>query len=211
MQPQATTFVADTDPYPWPWNGDLAPTRTCLLIAGVQADHAAASVDSEQVLASISTLTQQLRSLGCAIVHVRHTAPAGGAGVRPRPLLPVAGSPGAAAVLAADPADLVIDAAGHDAFCGSDLELELRARGIRNIVAVGLAAEVAVSCSVRSANDRGFECLTLADATAPLDPDTGARELCSVTMSGGIFGAIGTVGALLAAFGPSAGPAASST
>jgi nicotinamidase-related amidase len=99
----------------------------------------------------------------------------------------------------------VVTAAGHDAFCGSDLELELRARGLRNIVAVGLAAEVAVSCSVRSANDRGFECLTLADATAPLDLATGQRELRSITMSGGIFGAIGTVAALLGAFGPDRG------
>jgi nicotinamidase-related amidase len=94
--------------------------------------------------------------------------------------------------------DLVVTAAGHDGFCGSDLDLALRARGIELIVAVGMAAEVAVSSTVRSANDRGYECLTLSDAVAPLDPATGERELCSVTMSGGIFGAVGTSDAFLA-------------
>jgi nicotinamidase-related amidase len=54
---------------------------------------------------------------------------------------------------------------------------------------------------VRSANDRGYECLTLTDATAPLDAGTGARELRSITMSGGIFGAIGTATSLLDALG----------
>ena len=61
-------------------------------------------------------------------------------------------------------------------------------------------------CTVRSANDRGYECLTLSDATAPLDGATGARELHSVTMSGGIFGAVGTSDGLLAALERLAAP-----
>jgi nicotinamidase-related amidase len=65
----------------------------------------------------------------------------------------------------------------------------------------GLGAETAVDCTVRSANDRGFECLTLTDAVAPHDPALAARTHHSITMSGGIFGAIGTTTDLLTAMG----------
>ena len=45
---------------------------------------------------------------------------------------------------------------------------------------------------MRSANDQGYECLLLTDASAPLDPDTTRPPRCPmVTMSGGIFGALG--------------------
>jgi nicotinamidase-related amidase len=199
VQPTAATFVADTDPYPWPWNGDLDPARTALLIAGTQRVHAEASPEAHTVARIIDGLAAAMRRRGCTVCHVRHSAPAGHRG-RPRPLLAALGDEGWAPVLRPAHDDLVVTAAGHDAFCGSGLDLDLRTRGVTNIVAVGMAAEVAVSCSVRSANDRGYECLTLIDATAPLDAHTGHRELRSVTMSGGIFGAIGTSDALLAAF-----------
>ena len=62
---------------------------------------------------------------------------------------------------------------------------------------------------MRSANDRGFECLTLTDAVAPHDPALAARAHHSVTMSGGIFGAIGTTADLLTAMGLGGVPAGS--
>ncbi len=195
----APITVADTDPYPWPWNGELDPARLCLVIAGAQRVHTDASPTAHEVADVIDALASALRRMGATVCHVRHTAPVAASSARPRPLLPQVGDEGWAPVLRPAHDDLIVTASGHDGFCGSGLDLELRARGIDSIVAVGMAAEVAVSCTVRSANDRGYECLTLSDATAPLDPHTGRRELHSVTMSGGIFGAIGTSEALLAA------------
>ena len=191
--------IPDTDPYPWPWNGELDPTRLCLLVAGAQRVHAEASPTAHRVAEVIDGVAQALRRRGATVCHVRHTAPTGPSVGRPRPLLPKLGDEGWAPVLRPHHDDLVVTAVGHDGFCGSGLDLELRARGVTMLVAVGMAAEVAVSCSVRSANDRGYECLTLSDAAAPLDAATGARELHSITMSGGIFGAVGTSDALLAA------------
>ena len=52
---------------------------------------------------------------------------------------------------------------------------------------------------MRSANDRGYECLLVADATTAIDPDVTPRALSMVEMSGGIFGAIGYTGAVTAA------------
>ncbi len=54
---------------------------------------------------------------------------------------------------------------------------------------------------MRSANDRGYECLLVVDACAPLDPDLVAPATSMVEMSGGIFGAIGTTDPVLAALG----------
>jgi Isochorismatase family len=61
----------------------------------------------------------------------------------------------------------------------------------------GFGAEVTVDCTLRTANDQGYECLVLVDAYAPFDRSTGDHALSSVTMSGGIFGALGTTTALL--------------
>lgn len=194
-----TLTVADTDPYPWPWNGVLDPTRLCLVVAGAQRVHAAASPTAHDVAEVIDAVALAVRRSGGTVCHLRHTAPTSVGTGRRRPLLPELGEEGWAPVLRPSHDDLVVTATGHDGFCGSGLDLELRARGIELVVAVGMAAEVAVSCTVRSANDRGYECLTLSDAVAPLDPATGARELHSITMSGGIFGAVGTSEALLSA------------
>ena len=51
----------------------------------------------------------------------------------------------------------------------------------------------------------GLSAVVLTDAYAPFDHDTAKHALSSVTMSGGIFGAIGTSADLLAAL--STGPA----
>jgi nicotinamidase-related amidase len=82
---------------------------------------------------------------------------------------------------------------------GSLLEHHLRAAGIDRVVLGGFASELTVDTTVRALNDQGFECLTLVDGCAPIDPATGEHALSSVTMSGGIFGAIGSSADLLAA------------
>ena len=67
----------------------------------------------------------------------------------------------------------------------------------------GVTTEVCVHTTVREANDRGYECLVLSDGVAPFDDELGDHALSSVTMSGGIFGAVGTSVELLSALRPS--------
>lgn len=92
-----------------------------------------------------------------------------------------------------------MDSAGWDGCFGSDLDNTLRVRGIRTIVIGGFASEVTVDSTVRTLNDQGHECLVLTDCCAPLDDSLGARAHASLTMSGGIFGALGTSVAFVAA------------
>jgi nicotinamidase-related amidase len=190
-----TSVVASTEPYPWPWDGAFDPRRLALVVTGVQRAHADASLDVPGALDRIDQLSVAVRRAGGIVCHVRHTDP----GQRHRPLLPQVGMVEWAPVLRPGPEDLLVGAAGHDGFFAGSLDQELRARRRDLLVVVGLAAEVTVSGTVRSANDRGYECLTPTDVSAPLDPVTCAHELASVTMSGGIFGAVGPVAPLLEA------------
>jgi len=52
---------------------------------------------------------------------------------------------------------------------------------------------------MREANDRGYECLLLADCTGATDPSNHKAALRMVTMQGGVFGCIGTSTDLMAA------------
>lgn len=194
--------VPDTDPYPWPWDGRFDVARLAVVVTGVQRSYADASVDVPGTLDRIECVSTAVRRAGGVVCHVRHTSP----GTRARPLLPEIGRADWAPVVRPAPDDVLVSASGHDGFFGSALDAELRSRGRDLVVAVGLAAEVTVSSTVRSANDRGYECLTLVDAAAPLHVTTGHHEHRSVTMSGGIFGALGTVDALLATLRDAAVP-----
>jgi len=96
------------------------------------------------------------------------------------------------------PADAVIDAAGLDGFFGSGLDAQLRGWGCTHLAIAGFGLEGPVHSTLRSANDRGYECLLLADACAAAGEETRTGALSMVTMSGGIFGAIGTTAQLAA-------------
>jgi nicotinamidase-related amidase len=96
------------------------------------------------------------------------------------------------AVFEPSPDDLVVTCTGMSGFAGGPLDLRLRALARDHVAVGGLGLETAVYSTLGGANDRGYEGLALADASAAHDPATAARALSSITMSGGIFGAVGT-------------------
>lgn len=188
-------MVVVADPYPWPWDGVLEPGRTALVVPGAQRAWADRCPSTPEVGGRISDVATALRAAGALVVMVRHHAPFG----RRHPLPPVQGTPEWELCVTPVDGDLVVDACGIDGFHGSGLDRELRGRGIDTLVLAGFGAEAAVDSTLRSANDRGYECLVVTDAVAPFDAQLEAHALDSVTMSGGIFGAIATSGALLSA------------
>ena len=93
----------------------------------------------------------------------------------------------------------VIDKPGKGAFYATDLEAILRSRNIRQLVVCGVTTEVCVNTTVREANDRGFDCLVLADCVASYFPEFQRVALEMIKAQGGIFGWVGNSADLLPA------------
>ena len=78
------------------------------------------------------------------------------------------------------PADLVILKRQWGAFYGTDLELQLRRRGLTTLVLCGIATEFGVESTARDAYERGFEQVFASDAMAALNPEAHTHCLARI-------------------------------
>jgi nicotinamidase-related amidase len=99
------------------------------------------------------------------------------------------------APLAGEP---VIDKPGKGAFYATELDTLLSEREIRSLLVTGVTTEVCVHTTVREANDRGYECLVLADCVGSYFPEFQRVGLDMIAAQGGIFGWVADSGDLLA-------------
>jgi biuret amidohydrolase len=90
--------------------------------------------------------------------------------------------------LAPLPGELVIDKPGKGSFYATGLDETLRDKGISSLIVTGVTTEVCVHTTVREANDRGYECLVLADCVGSYFPDFQRAGLQMIAAQGGIFG-----------------------
>ncbi|WFE53379.1 cysteine hydrolase [Micromonospora sp. WMMD1155] len=86
------------------------------------------------------------------------------------------------------PGEPVVDKPGKGAFHATDLDALLAERGIRSLLVTGVTTEVCVHTTVREANDRGYECLVLADCVGSYFPEFQRVGLDMIAAQGGIFG-----------------------
>ncbi len=94
----------------------------------------------------------------------------------------------------------VIDKPGKGAFWSTNFQEQLEKRRIRQLIIAGVTTEVCVHTTLREANDRGYECLVLSDATASYFPQFHQAALDMVAAQGGIFGWVSDSRKLLSAF-----------
>jgi nicotinamidase-related amidase len=203
-------LIAGTEPYPWPYDGRFCAQRCALLVVSDGEPFPAGSgpTGSAVVDAVLGELVPRSLAAGVMVVGViTGRAPRGSQQARESGSglgWPDARDGGAAAWQAGPR----VTAAGWDGFYGSPLDDVLRAAGRTQLLLTGRLLETGVHSTLRSANDRGYECLTIGDACASYSAATARGALSSITMSGGIFGAIGTsadVLAVLAAVSPQTG------
>ena len=136
----------------------------------------------ESHLHDLSDCPPSKRSRGNPVCRIGDQGPMGRILIR--------GEPGNDIVPALQPmvGEIVIDKPGKGAFYGTDLHVQLQRLGITHLMFSGVTTEVCVQTSMREANDRGYECLLIEDATASYFPDFKVATLEMVQAQGGIVG-----------------------
>lgn len=200
-------------PYPYP----LDPARTALVVIDMQRDfiEPGGFGDSlgndvarlEAIVPTTAALLALFRRQAWPIIHTREAhkpdlsdcPPAklnrgkpglriGDRGAMGRIL--IAGEPGNQIVHALTPlpGETVIDKPGKGMFYATGIHKTLRDMGITHLVFAGVTTEVCVQTSMREANDRGYECLLIEDATESYFPQFKSATIEMIAAQGGIVG-----------------------
>jgi nicotinamidase-related amidase len=156
--------VSSATPYPWPYHGRLDPAGLALL-ACLDEQWQRADAETERADRLLAELASALRARGGLVVAITNTAPE---------WLPY---------------DVLVGSHSVDGFHAGPLDGILRRAQRRDLLVAGWGLEGPVHSTLRSANDRGYECLLVADACVAAIPELGPAALSMVMHSGGIFGA----------------------
>ena len=208
-------------PYPY----QLDPAHTALVVIDMQRDFIepggfGASLGNnvallEAIIPTTADLIALFRRQGWPIVHTREAhrpdlsdcPPAkitrGKPGLRIGEMgamgrILIAGEPGNQIVdaLAPLPGEIAIDKPGKGMFWATGIHETLQSLGITHLVFAGVTTEVCVQTSMREANDRGYECLLIEDATESYFPAFKAATIEMIAAQGGIVGWVTPLAAL---------------
>jgi nicotinamidase-related amidase len=86
------------------------------------------------------------------------------------------------------PGEVEIVKPGKGAFYNTDLTHVLVSRRITHLIFGGVTTEVCVQTTMREANDRGYECLLVEEATGSYFPEFRDATLAMIRAQGGIVG-----------------------
>jgi nicotinamidase-related amidase len=157
----------------------LDPATTALVLIDLQQGilpYAKAPYDAAAVLANAVRLAAAFRKAGSRVVRVKVGFSADG-GDMPRATVDAPNPPGAPASdwlddpagLLTEPGDIAILKRQWGAFHGTELDLQLRRRGIRTIVLAGIATAIGVESTARCAWELGYDIVFAEDATSGPD------------------------------------------
>jgi biuret amidohydrolase len=200
-------------PYDYPFQAD----RLALVVIDMQRDFLepggfGAALENDvgrlaPIVPNVARLLSAFRSRGLVIVHTKEChrpdlsdcPPAKRARGRgalrigesgPMGRILIAGEPGNDFVPAAAPrpGEIVLAKPGKGAFYATELQAKLDHLGIIYLLITGVTTEVCVQTTMREANDRGYECLLVEDATESYFPAFKQATLEMVRAQDGIVG-----------------------
>jgi nicotinamidase-related amidase len=203
----------DAEPFVFP----LDPNHVALVVIDMQRDFLEAGGFGEtlgndlapvrEIVPTVAALIAMFRAKGWLIVHTREChapdlsdcPPAkrlrGKPSLRigdPGPMgrILICGEPGADIVpeLRPQAGEIVLDKPGKGMFYATGIGETLKAMGIKQLVFAGVTTEVCVQTSMREANDRGYECLLVEDATASYFPAFKQAAIEMIRAQGAIVG-----------------------
>lgn len=99
------------------------------------------------------------------------------------------------------PGEYVIDKPGKGMFYATQCDALLRSLAVTHLVFAGVTTEVCVQTSMREANDRGYDCLLVTDATESYFAEYKAAAISMITAQGAIVGWAAPYSALKEAVG----------
>jgi nicotinamidase-related amidase len=165
----------------------LDPRRTALVVMDYQPGILARLEDADGLTARAATAIAMLREAGATIGYVRvgwtdedlaampDSAPMARIKGMPRDFSDAAG-PGTQVDVRVAPedGDIVVRKTRVGAFGTTDLDQQLRARGVDTLVLAGISTSGVLLSTVRDGHDRDYRLFVLADASA--DPDAEVHE-----------------------------------
>jgi len=214
-------------PFDYPYDGNLDPTVTALLVIDLQVDFLSSDgyfarkgydpSPLRAIIPNVNAVIAAARVAGCTIIHTRQGYRADGADMTPyerwrRQRAGLDGtevllrsSPGyeIASEIDVHPSDIIIDKSANGAFTYTDLEHVLRARGITHLLFTGCTTDVCVHTTLREAQDRNFQNLLIEDACASGDLYAHQAAIHMVTVEDDIFGVVATTKDVMAGLGSS--------
>ena len=169
---------------------DLKAAETALVVIDLQAGILARSCaphTSADVLARSAAMCSRFRAAGGAVVLVRVSFAADGSDVLSRPCdEPMPRAPRPAGWDALSPAlgsgdrDVHITKHQWGAFYGTDLDLQLRRRGVKTLVMCGISTNFGVESTARDAWERNYAIVFAEDAMTSFDANAHAFAVKSI-------------------------------
>lgn len=177
----------------------IAPERTALVVVDVQVDFAAPHgvvagygadmTESDKAVDRIEELVAVARAAGVTLAFMRVMTRPESDSQALKTWMARRGTPGGEAIcrigsggedywrVAPQPGDIEIAKLAYSSFHGTDLDLQLRARGIDTLVMTGLTTDCCVDSTTRDAFHHGYHTFVVSDACAAAETDLHVHAL----------------------------------
>jgi nicotinamidase-related amidase len=169
----------------------IEPAKTALVVIDLQrgiVDMPSAPRPSTEVVARAAQMATAMRKAGGTVVFVHVTRSADGKDA----LKPITDATPAAGLalppdwaeflpeLGIEPTDILITKRQWGAFYGTELDLQLRRRGVDTIILCGISTSIGVESTARDAYERGYSQVFVEDAMAARDPEEHRHTVLSL-------------------------------